>query len=47
MIRIADFRTLKEWKKLGFTLKADVKRPFAWTHPKQIPMYESRQVEKK
>ena len=45
MIRIADFKTLKDWDKLGYKLKADVKKPFAWTN--KIPMYESQQVEKK
>ena len=47
MIRIADFKTLKDWEKLGYKLKADVIKPFAWTSPKNIPMYESKQVEKK
>lgn len=46
-IEIADFKTLTDWKKLGYSLKAEVKRPFAWTTKKQIPMYLSRDVEKK
>ena len=44
--KIAVFKTLKEWSSKGFRLRKDVKRPFAWTHPKGIPMYLSNQVEK-
>lgn len=47
MIHIADFKILEEWKKLGYVLKADVKKPFAWTTDKSIPMYDIKQVEKK
>jgi len=45
IIPIANFKTLKEWEKLGYKLKKDIKRPYAWTHPKGIPMYEAYQVE--
>lgn len=46
MIHIADFKTLKEWNRLGYRLKVHVKKPLAWTTIGNIPMYESKQVEK-